>query len=404
MSRSSPSARRIAMAIILAATLVAAACASDDASSNGADATTDAPSGTASGDTTSTTGNGQAGSNVPVVFNGQGNNLVTYAGLPPYPSQQLITNAGDDPENGLDINAQICFWTEGDEIWFIAGEDTGQPDPPAGWGIFRLDGDPGAFEATQIGKLTPTYQEGAEPENYGCGLLSDGRMLTTDIGSQQLGPGSGQLIVWFPPFDSTDVAHCKIDVGIPTAQQIAIGENGGIYVASARSGVEADRAAGIWKYTGPFPTGPDEDGGCVGGTSVEVNRTLFIPLGDGLASPTGIVRTAGGGFYVSSVITGVINEYDSGGTFVRAILQPPEGEVLGEQSFSTGTPLGLGLAVDGTLYYADIGIVITPDSVGPGENTGSVRVITFDESGDPRPPETMAEGLPFPDGIGVYTP
>ena len=40
---------------------------------------------------------------------------------------------------------------------------------------------------------------------------------------------------------------------------------------------------------------------------------------------------------------------------------------------------------------------------GPGENTGSVRSIAFVD-GDPRPPETLDEGLAFPDGIGIFQP
>jgi hypothetical protein len=52
--------------------------------------------------------------------------------------------------------------------------------------------------------------------------------------------------------------------------------------------------------------------------------------------------------YVSSVISGVINEYDANGGFVRTICSPA-GETLGETTFSTGTPLGLGVGPD-TLY------------------------------------------------------
>ena len=98
------------------------------------------------------------------MFSGQGNNLVAYDSTAPFESQVVITNAADDPENGRDINAQICFWDDPElGRLFIAGEDTGQPDPPPGWGIFRLDGSAvGELAATQIGKLTPTYQPGEQ--------------------------------------------------------------------------------------------------------------------------------------------------------------------------------------------------------------------------------------------------
>ena len=50
---------------------------------------------------------------------------------------------------GRDINGQICLFPDGSGR-FVAGEDTGQPNPRAGWGIFEADGQ-------QSGKLTATY-------------------------------------------------------------------------------------------------------------------------------------------------------------------------------------------------------------------------------------------------------
>jgi hypothetical protein len=106
--------------------------------------------------------------------------------------------------------------------------------------------------------------------------------------------------------------------------------------------------------------------------------------------------------YISSVFTGVINEYGPDGTFRRTVLAPPAGEQLGAESFTTGTPLGIGTDATGTLYYADIGVVVTPGELpGPGSGAGSVRRIRFVD-GEPQPPEVMADGLAFPDGIGIY--
>jgi hypothetical protein len=350
-----------------------------------------------------------------IVLNGQGNDLDAYASSPPFKTQKVITNREDDPK-GFDINAQICFLPDGHT--FIAGEDTGQPDPVQGWGIFELKGKKvGTLKASQTGKLQPTYQGSSDnAENYGCGILSDGRVLTTDIGNQADGDGDGQLIVWFPPLTKGfktvkqgtvgKVPYCKIDTTIATAGGIAVDDDDNVYVASARP-----PTAGIWKYSGPFPTGPDADGGCgqTDGTGAPladtVAKELFIPAGDHqLVSPNAIVAAPDtGSWYVSSVFTGVINEYAPDGTFVRTILQPPPGEGPGPDPISTGSPLGLGVAPDGTLYFADIGIVISDDGVGPGDRTGSVRKIRF-VGGEPQPPETMAEGLAFPDGIGIYVP
>jgi hypothetical protein len=312
----------------------------------------------------------------------------------------VITSASDDPDGGLDINAQICFFPD-ESRWFIAGEDTGQPDPPAGFGIFELEGEMvGDFDATQVGKLTPTYQAGSSPENYGCGFLSDGRVLTTDIGDQAIGPASGQLIMWFPPFDSFEVAYCKLDVELPTAQSILV-QDDVVFVAAARGGVS--------RYDGPFPTGPDAAGGCgltdsTGAPLADsVDKSTWIEPGDNeLATPAGLATAPDNGMYASSVFTGIINEYAEDGSFVRRILEPPPDEVLGADPYSTGTPLGIGVSPDGTLYYADIGLVAEPgDLPGPGSGTGTVRRIVFDD-GEPQPPEVVAAGLAFPDGIGVW--
>jgi hypothetical protein len=200
-----------ALAALAALVLLAGACSDDDGDSDDGAASTTATDGSSTTDSAGGKGDGEGGD--VIVFNGQGNDLDAYEGAPPFNTQKLFTNANDDPENGLDINAQICFWDDDGTTRFITGEDTGQPNPPAGWGIFDLEGDAdGELEPTQVGKLTPTYQPGADPENYGCGVLDDGRLVTTDIGNQALGDATGQLIVWFPPFDSRDVTYCSPNI------------------------------------------------------------------------------------------------------------------------------------------------------------------------------------------------
>ena len=345
------------------------------------------------------------------VFNGEGNNLEVYRAKRPFRHQRLITNADDDPD-GLDINAQICFFPqdEGKKVRrFIAGEDTNQPDPPQGWGIFELRGRRiDKFRVTQIAKLTPTYQGSSDnAENYGCGFLADGRILTSDIGNQVSGAGDGQLIVWFPPFDTGvggdgQVRYCKIDTELATAGQIAVDEDDRVYLTSARP-----PTAGVWRYSGPFPTSDTAAGGC-GRTDAtgapladDTQRELFIPATAPLATPNAIVARPGGGFYVSSVINGVIAQYDEAGTYVRTVLSPPADETLGPEPFSTGSPLGLGVTSRGTLFYADIGIVFDDGRIGPGDRTGRVLRIGFDRDGEPVGPVTVAEGLAFPDGIGI---
>jgi hypothetical protein len=398
-------------AIVLLALLTSiTACSSDDEASPATTTTT-----TTTGAPSAASG---AGPVEAIVFNGQGNNLDAYETTPgddgTFATQRVFETVDADPENGRDLNAQLCFLppTASGEQRFIGGEDTGQDDPdrPAGWGIFRLEGtEVGRLEATQIGKLVPTFQPANDnPENYGCGVLPDGRVLTTDVGNQASGTGDGQLILWYPSlvggeYPSFDpVAYCKLDVTLPTAQSILIvGDRA--FVAAARGDV--------YVYdTSSFPSSPDAGGGC-GRTDAtgapladDVVRTTFIPAGEhGLATPAGLAPAPDGGFYVSSVFTGVINEYDVDGRFVRTILQPAADDELGAEPYATGSPLGIGVDDLGTLYYADIGIVISDGGVGPGDGTGSVRRIRF-EDGDPQPPETLAAELDFPDGIGVWLP
>jgi hypothetical protein len=341
-----------------------------------------------------------------IVFSGEGNNLNAYDSAPPFRRQRVITTIADDPK-GLDINGQICFFPgvkRGDTKWFIAGEDTGQPHPPQGWGIFQLKGKRiGHLQAKKIGRLTPTYQGSSDnAENYGCGFLPDGRVLTTDVGNQATGNGDGQLIVWFPPFNRPKVRYCKIDTAIATAGSILVKRNG-VYVASARP-----PTAGVWRYTGPFPKSNTAAGGCgkkdpTGAPLADtVNKQLFIPTGGSVVSPNAVARGPRG-FYVSSVINGVIAEFDRTGTFLRNVLQPAADDALGEQPYKTGTPLGIGVDRMGDVFYADIGITVTADGVGPGDNTGTVRRIHFVD-GEPQPPQTMDTGLAFPDGIGILEP
>ena len=341
-----------------------------------------------------------SGKNGVIVFSGEGNRLNAYAPDDGDAKQTVIQTRAQDP-NGWDINAQICFDPDGSRR-FIAGEDTGQPNPPQGWGFFQLEGTKvGELSATRIGKLTPTYQGSSDnAENYGCGFLSDGRLVTTDVGNQAAGPGDGQLIIWFPPFDSFEVRYCKLDVTIGTAGGIWVDADDRIYLTSARE------TPGVYRYAPPYPTSNDAAGGCgkVDGTGAPladaITKELFIPADANIATPNAIVGTAGETFYISSVINGVIAEYDRDGRFVRRILEPPAGETLGPVPYSTGSPLGLGIDSSGTVYYADIGLVVSSSGVGPGRRTGTVRRIPF-ENGQPLPPITMDTGLSFPDGIGI---
>lgn len=335
-----------------------------------------------------------------LVFNGQGNHLDAYEPATGQ-SQRVIGNRNSDPA-GWDINAQICFDPDGSRR-FIAGEDTGQPNPPQGWGFFQLEGDAiGELSARRLGKLTPTYQGALDnAENYGCGFLSDGRLVTSDVGDQASGPANGQLIIWFPPFDRDQVPYCKLDVSIGTAGGIWVDKTDRVLVASARV------TPGIWAFEGPFPTGPNAAGGCgrrdlTGAPLADLApHSLFIPADSNIITPNAVISDGDGGYLVSSVLNGVIARYDEGGAFVERILEAPANETLGPVPYTTGTPMGLGRDSTGNVYYADIGIVLKPSgSIGPGRNVGTVRMLPL-ENGEFLAPVTLATGLAYPDGIGV---
>jgi hypothetical protein len=319
------------------------------------------------------------------------------------------------------------------ETLFVGGEDSGQAsrtpffdalgltDPVGeanGWGIFRLDGDRvGELEAVQIAKLVPTYEPHlvSQYEHFGCGILSDGRIVTADIGDQYPGmPANGQLHLWFPPFDSFGgVRYCKIDVGLPTAGGIHIDDQDRIYIGAQRDDLDpTGKRAGVYRYTVDFPTSPDPAGGCGrldrsgGAQMVDADRVQierFIDNGPAAAHPELDRGQPGRRVLRVQRVRRPHQRVRRRGGFVREILAPPFEETA-QPPYSTGTPLGLAIGSDGTLYYADLGMVLGPPP-GPGRQAGSVRMIRFDAAGDPiLPPVMIADGLSFPDGLGLLEP
>ena len=300
---------------------------------------------------------------------------------------------------GRDVNGMRCAFPDGSGR-FIMGEDSGQPHPPPGWGIFDAAG-------TQIGKLATTANV-TQAEPFGCAFLPDGRLVTTEVGSQGFGPANGQLIIWFPPFDrfpgapgaypGTDALStnsCKLAVNIGTAGAVAVDDAGRIYVAESSS-------LRVERFTGPFPTGNDAARGC-GSTdatgaplATAVTRANFIEASQGMLTFSGLAWAPNGNLYASSVFTGRIAEYNRYGTLVRKLLEPPETFA----PHATGSPQGLAVTGDGTVYYADLDLVGTLPNVGPGPN-GKLRRIRFDADGNPLQPETVLAGLAFPDGATV---
>lgn len=345
---------------------------------------------------------GSPSSSAPIVFSAEGEDLNAYD-ADTLEKQVVISGNEDESKPNIPaVNGQVCFdpTTRGR---FVLADDYTQPNPPPHWTVLQLSGEHvGALGYTKLGELHPTYQGGIETADpVGCAFLPDGRLLTSDIGNNQSGPTNGQVTLWFTPLTGGTPRYCKLDVSIGTAGQLLVDDQQRVYVASARG------APGIYRFTGPFPTGDTAAGGCGGvdptGAPLadHVDKELFIPGDPNIPTPAHIVASGHGTFYVSSVLNGVIAEYDADAHFVRRVLQPPNGEHVGTTPISTGSPLGIAIDARGTIYYADLALVIGPGGIGPGRRLGTVRRIRF-EDGEPLPPETIDSGLRFPDGLGVF--
>lgn len=277
------------------------------------------------------------------------------------------------PSEQNNVNGEVCPLPDGSGK-FLMGEDTNQDTGVRmGWGIFSPEG-----ELLQKIPEPETPGEAKQPEPYGCAFDDQDRLFVSDIGSGQFGADDGKLIVFFPPEYET---FCVLDTTIRTAGALAIDDEANVYLA------ESVPPGEVLRFAPPFPASAEE---C---DSVDVNRATFIKDKD-LNTPLGIVRQPNGNWYMSSVLLPpVIREYDAEGTYIRTILDEEAG----------GNPAGLALASDGTLYYADLALEEKPppQAYGPAEGEGTVRKITFDADGEPAPPETIGQGLDYPDSVSV---
>ena len=360
------------------------------------------------------------------VLSPEGNHLWAYA--PATNDRQLVVRAQNGGDPGVaapqgseprDINGQVCVSPDNKHV--ITGEDTvisgeggdgGSSHDPrvAGWGYFEITGNRlGNISVQQVGKLAPETGGGpgyaGDPDNYGCGFLDDNRLVTTAIGDRFPGQqANGQLFIWFGPFDRAfrqetdpqtgtrffvgEVPHCVIDDSLATAGGIAV-EGGDVYVASNRPDDDGNRGA-VFRYSGGFPRSPAECETVKPGKQVVVSDPRH-------PTPSAVAVSPEGSLYVSSVFSGTVAEYNKDGDWIRDVfpfspVTPPTGP--------TGTtPFGLTFTADGSLWIADLGIVVA--EAGPGQ--GSVIRVRRDEAGNPLPAETVAENMDFPDGLGVYS-
>jgi outer membrane protein assembly factor BamB len=326
------------------------------------------------------------------------------------------TETGPAVRPGTDSNGMICA-LPGGSGGFVLGEDTGQPTPPPGWGVFDASG-------RQIGKLTATYTE-TQAEPFGCAFAPNGTLFTTEVGFQGFGTANGNLILWFPDpvhgfatfpgppgaYPNTNersTSYCKIATDVATAGAVAVDGLGRVYVAESSG-------SRVTRFLPPFPTGLGPGQGCEGrdasGAPIAdaVQREPLF-FGSDLAPPqiftaSGLAFAPNGNLYAAGVANGEIGEWDLAGNFVRWILEPVGAPYpLGFPTaypLPRGTPQGITVAGDGTVYFADLNLIGRFPNLGPGPN-GSVRRIRFDEHGAPLPPELIRDGLAFPDGVALF--
>ena len=327
------------------------------------------------------------------LYGPEGNRLRVYE-LDPAPGAPtetvLIERASLDPERGRDVNGMVCPLPDASGR-FVAGEDTGQPAVPGGWGIFARDG-------AQVGKLTATWFAKRYPEPYGCAFDAAGRLFVTELGDPGFRESNGQLILWFPPYAGyRRDGYCKLAVDLGTPTGIAIDRHGRVYVASASH-------AEILRFSPPFPSAPDAAGGCggrdAGGAPLAsaVQREVFAGAEwtSGLITYSGLAFSPRGTLYAASVATGRIGEFDLDGRLLRLVLAPAS--FL--PPFATGHPQGLAVDSRGRLFYADLDLEWQDWTLGPGPD-GKVWRIDFDATGEPRAPALLRSGLQFPDGLAA---
>ncbi|MGZ4695483.1 MAG: hypothetical protein ACXWA3_17810, partial [Acidimicrobiales bacterium] len=241
-----------------------------------------------------------------------------------------------------------------------------------------------------------------------------------------------------PPFDGTAPASCTLATGIATPLGLTSGPDDVLYLASARA-----PTAGVWRYSGAFPTSaatcapataappvtpgttlpPSTTTTTVPGQGSTTTRpttpgppaepkqplvsSLFIPATrDELSTPSAVsVVPSGEAVVVTSPPDGTILAYDVNGTVIGPLLEPTTGSTLGPAtSFPGGTPFGVVVSPDGAVIYADPGLVRSPSGViTPGDQTGSLRVIET-QNGSSGTPQDIDTGLDDPDGLGLYVP
>jgi sugar lactone lactonase YvrE len=272
------------------------------------------------------------------------------------------------------VNGQVCLVPDGSGSLLMAEDKNEEKGVRSGWSIFSKDG---KFERKIPEPSSPT-NEPKSLDPMGCAFDSQKRLFVTDVGEESFTGASGKLILFFPPDYTT---YCILSDTLHTAGSVAIDDAGSVLVA------ETVPPGDVLRFSQPFPTDSD---GC---DTTPANKSVFIQ-DPNVGTPAGIARAPNGDWYVSSVfVPPAINEYDKTGKLVRNIVSGAD----------IGNPEGIAVDSNGTIYYADLGLIQEPTNPlpHPGKGKGTVRKITFDKDGKPQPPQIMGSNFNFPDAVSV---
>lgn len=355
-----------------------------------------------------------------ILLNAQANQLDAYDLSSPVPATTRTTpipshqhQAGAKPGtdtvgHGNDVNGQSCRIVQRDgSVRFVMGEDSDQGDLPLGvaqgWGIFRTDGGlNGPWRL--VDKIVAPYNFSTPkndhlPDNTGCAVSKDGtRLFLVDLGVGAFDvPGVGSLFLYERDRRgnfSRSSPVCVLANDLTTAGYVAIHPDGSVLLP------ESGRSSGgsVSRFSPPFPSARNA-AACTAYRKAHVvdKRPNFIqPLGPLPFNPLAYVPISiverYGHFIVGNVVPGMLIEVDTRGRFVRPIIL-------------LNGPGVAGLAVDGegSVYWANLGLIPCETILCPGPSTGTLWKVPFDPVADlPLAPLPLQIALEFPEGMGIY--
>lgn len=248
-----------------------------------------------------------------------------------------------------------------------------------GWAYLQILGD--AVGALTVDVVATMPASGIDPSPYGCVFLPDGRLVTSVAGDRDPASGtpSGELILWWPPFEGGEVASCRLLSQIGQAGGIGLEADGGLLVTAAKPDRRGN-PGGVFRVTGDLPATEDDCEAAEGmPTASGIGLSLFLTDPES-STPWDLSPTAAGGWFVSNPYTGTITEYDAGGMIVRRAVG--NGSSLPGGFIEQFTPYGHALAPNGDLWIAMYGL---SDATTAADGAAQVHVAPLSTRSEPDP-------------------